>query len=68
MHTLDHKLARRVFDECLRQLSLDEVPLKTGGDRERLVAKLAGLITPAGNDPEAVLSVFLRDIAPAIIA
>ncbi len=68
MHTLDHKLARRVFDECLRQLSLDEVPLKTGGDRERLAEKLAGLITPAGNDPEAVLSVFLRDIAPAIIA
>lgn len=68
MHTLDQKLARRVFDECLRQLSLDEVPLKTGGDRERLTEKLAGLITPSGNDPEAVLSVFLRDIAPAIIA
>jgi aromatic-L-amino-acid decarboxylase len=68
MHTLDHKLARLVFDECLRQLSLDEVPLKTGGDRERLAEKLAGLITPSGNDPEAVLSVFLRDIAPAIIA
>ncbi len=68
MHTLDHKLARLVFDECLRQLSLDEVPLKTGGDRERLAEKLAGLITPAGNDPEAVLSVFLRDVAPAIIA
>lgn len=68
MHTLDHDLARRVFDECLRQLSLDEVPLKTGGDRARLTEKLAGLITPAGNDPDAVLSVFLRDVAPAIIA
>jgi aromatic-L-amino-acid/L-tryptophan decarboxylase len=68
MHTLDLKLARRVFDECLRQLRLDEVPLKTGGDRERLTEKLAGLITPAGNDPEAVLSMFLQDIAPAIIA
>jgi len=68
MHTLDHKLARRVFDECLRQLSLDEVPLKIGGDRERLAETLAGFIKPAGNDPEEVLSVFLRDIAPAIIA
>jgi glutamate/tyrosine decarboxylase-like PLP-dependent enzyme len=68
MHTLDLKLARRVFDECLRQLRLDEVPLKTGGDRERLTEKLAGLITPSGNDPEAVLSMFLQDIAPAIIA
>ncbi|MEV4318095.1 pyridoxal-dependent decarboxylase [Actinocrispum sp. NPDC049592] len=68
MHTLDHQLARRVFDECLRQLSLDEVPLKTGGDRKRLAETLAGLIKPAGNDPEAVLSVFLRDVAPAIIA
>jgi aromatic-L-amino-acid/L-tryptophan decarboxylase len=68
MHTLDQKLARRVFDECLRQLSLDEVPLKSGGDRERLTEKLAGLMKPSGNDPEAVLSLFLRDIAPAIIA
>ncbi|MFI0446677.1 pyridoxal phosphate-dependent decarboxylase family protein [Actinomadura sp. 6N118] len=68
MHQLDQKLARLVFDECWRQLSLDEVPLKTGGDRERLAERLAGLIGPSGNDPEAVLSVFLRDIAPAIIA
>jgi glutamate/tyrosine decarboxylase-like PLP-dependent enzyme len=68
MHHLDQKLARLVFDECLRQLSLDEVPLKTGGDRERLTGKLAGLIGPSGHDPEAVLSAFLADIAPAIIA
>ena len=68
MHNLDQKLARLVFDECLRQLSLDEVPLKTGGDRERLTEKLAGLIGPSGHDPETVLSVFFRDIAPAIIA
>lgn len=68
MHYLDQKLARLVFDECWRQLSLDEVPLKTGGDKERLTEKLAGLIKPSGNDPEAVLSMFLRDIAPAILA
>jgi aromatic-L-amino-acid/L-tryptophan decarboxylase len=68
MHDLDEKLARRVFDECLRQLRLAEVPLKTGGDRERLTELLAGLIGPSGHDPQTVLSVFLRDIAPAIIA
>jgi aromatic-L-amino-acid/L-tryptophan decarboxylase len=68
MHKLDQKLARLVFDECLRQLSLDEVPLKTGGARERLTKKLAGLIGPSGHDPEEVLSAFCRDIAPAIIA
>jgi glutamate/tyrosine decarboxylase-like PLP-dependent enzyme len=68
MHNLDHKLARLVFDECMRQLRLDEVPLKTGGDRERLTEKLAGLIGPASHDPETVLSVFFQDIAPAIIA
>ncbi|KAB2343695.1 pyridoxal phosphate-dependent decarboxylase family protein [Actinomadura rudentiformis] len=68
MHTLDQKLARLVFDECRRQLSLDEVPLKTGGDRERLTESLAGLIGASGHDPEAVLSAFLRDVAPAIIA
>jgi aromatic-L-amino-acid/L-tryptophan decarboxylase len=68
MHTLDKRLARLIFDECMRQLSLDEVPLKTGGDRDRLTGKLDGLIKPSGNDPEAVLSAFLHDIAPAIIA
>ncbi|MFG2000495.1 pyridoxal phosphate-dependent decarboxylase family protein [Spirillospora sp. NPDC048911] len=68
MHTLDHKLARRVFDECLRQLDLDEVPLRTGGDRERVAETLAELVGASGHDPETVLSAFLRDVAPAIIA
>ena len=67
-HNLDEKLARLIFDECWRQLSLDEVPLKTGGDRPRLNEKLAGLIGPSGHDPEAVLSLFLQNIAPAILA
>jgi aromatic-L-amino-acid decarboxylase len=68
MYSLDQKLARRIVDECLTQLSLEEVPLKTGGDREQLAEKLAGLIGSAGHDPETVLSVFFKDIAPAIIA
>jgi len=68
MHQLDQKMARLIVDECLRQLSLGEVPLKTGGDREGLGEKLAGLIGPSGHDPEKVLSVFFRDIAPATIA
>jgi aromatic-L-amino-acid decarboxylase len=68
MHYLDQKMARLIFDECLRQLSLDEVPLKTGGDREGLNEKLAGLIGASGHDPEKVLSVFFEDIAPAILA
>jgi aromatic-L-amino-acid/L-tryptophan decarboxylase len=68
MHKLDQQLARRVFDECLRQLRLDEVPLQTGGNREQLTERLAGLIGPAGHDPQQIISVFLREIAPAIIA
>ena len=68
MHKLDQRLARLVFDECQRQLRLDEVPLLTGGNREQLADRLAGLIGPDGHDPQQVLSVFLRDIAPAIIA
>jgi glutamate/tyrosine decarboxylase-like PLP-dependent enzyme len=68
MHYLDQKMARLIFDECQRQLSLDEVPLKTGGDREGLNEKLAGLIGASGHDPEKVLSVFFQDIAPAILA
>ena len=68
MYSLDQKLARLIVNQCLSQLRLDEVPLKTGGDRERLAEKLAGLIGPAGHDPETVLSVFFSDIAPAIIA
>src|SRR5215472_180689 len=68
MYRLDLKLAKLIFDQCLGQLSLDEVPLRTGGDRERLTEKLAGLIGPAGHDPETVLSAFFTDIAPAILA
>jgi aromatic-L-amino-acid/L-tryptophan decarboxylase len=68
MFTMDTKLARLIIDQCLRQLSLDEVPLNTGGDRRQLAGKLAGLIGAAGHDPETVLSVFFTDIAPAIIA
>jgi glutamate/tyrosine decarboxylase-like PLP-dependent enzyme len=68
MFNMDPKLAKLIIDQCMSQLSLDEVPLQTGGDRHRLADKLAGLIGSAGHDPEMVLSAFFTDIAPAIIA
>jgi aromatic-L-amino-acid/L-tryptophan decarboxylase len=68
MYNVDHKLARLIFDRCLSRLSLEEIPLQTGGDRQRLDYKLAGLIGPAGHDPEAVLSAFFADVASAVIA
>jgi glutamate/tyrosine decarboxylase-like PLP-dependent enzyme len=68
MFNVDRKLARLVFDSCLGRLSLEEIPLQTGGDRRRLDEKLAGLIGPSGHDPEAVLSAFLADVASAVIS
>jgi aromatic-L-amino-acid/L-tryptophan decarboxylase len=68
MFNVDRKLAQLIFDRCMGQLSLDEIPLRTGGDRERLGDVLAGLIGPAGNDPEKVLSTFFSDIASALIS
>ncbi len=68
MFTVDRKLAWLIFDRCLSYLSQEEIPLQTGGDRQGLDAKLAGLVGPAGHDPEQVLSAFFTDIAPAVIA
>lgn len=68
MHRLDQKLALLVFDECMRQLSLDEVPLKKGGNRDLLAEKLTGTLGRAGHDPEAVLAMFSQVIAPATIS
>lgn len=68
MFNMDQKLAQLVFDRCLSYLSQDEIPLKTGGDRQGLDEKLAGLIGPAGHDPGAVLSAFFTDVASALIA
>jgi aromatic-L-amino-acid/L-tryptophan decarboxylase len=68
MFNVDRKLARLIFERCLSQLSLEEIPLQTGGDRQRLDDKLARLIGPASHDPETVVSAFFRDIASAVIA
>ena len=65
---LDPKLARLVFDSCVNRLGLEEIPLQTGGDRRGLDVKLAGLVGPAGHDPEQVLSAFFTDIASAVIS
>jgi glutamate/tyrosine decarboxylase-like PLP-dependent enzyme len=68
MFSVDRGLAQLIFDRCLSRLSLEEIPLQTGGDRQLLAGKLAGLIGPAGHDPEMVLAAFLADVAPAVIA
>jgi glutamate/tyrosine decarboxylase-like PLP-dependent enzyme len=68
MFNVDPKLAQLIFDQCLSYLSIDEVPLRTGGDKQQLEDKLAGLIGPAGHDPETVLSTFFTDVASALIA
>jgi glutamate/tyrosine decarboxylase-like PLP-dependent enzyme len=68
MFSVDQHLARLIYDRCLSYLSQEEIPLRTGGDRQGLDHKLAGLIGPAGHDPETVLSAFFTDIASALIA
>jgi glutamate/tyrosine decarboxylase-like PLP-dependent enzyme len=67
MFNVDRELARLIFDRCLDRLSLEEVPLQAGGDRRRLDDKLAGLVGPAGHDPEEVLSAFFTDVVSTVI-
>ena len=64
----DGDFAELVFDYCRRRLALDPVPLDYGGNAAPSPAVLDGLIGPKPTDPEAVLSVFARELAPAIVS
>jgi glutamate/tyrosine decarboxylase-like PLP-dependent enzyme len=64
----DAGLADLIFDYCRRRLALDPVPLDFGGSAPLRPSVLDGLIGPAPSDAAAVLSVFARELAPAIVS
>ena len=64
----DPGLADLIFDYCRRRLALDPVPLDFGGSAPLWPTVLDGLIGPAPSDAAAVLSVFARELAPAIVS
>jgi aromatic-L-amino-acid decarboxylase len=68
MHTYDSRLADLVFDYMRDRLQLDPVPLDHPGDRTKLDAVLAGLLTATGHDPEHVLTIYADHLATAVIS
>jgi glutamate/tyrosine decarboxylase-like PLP-dependent enzyme len=68
MFVPDPHLETLVFDYCRDRLNLDPVPLDYTGDKERLEAALAGLMSPGGTPAEELLRIFADDLAPAVIS
>jgi aromatic-L-amino-acid/L-tryptophan decarboxylase len=68
MFAFDERLTGLIFDYCRDRLSADPVPLDLGGEFEMTPGALDGLIGPGPKDPEVVLSLFERELAPAIVS
>jgi len=68
MFVYDERMTDMVLAYCRDRLALDPVPLDFGGARESFDEALAGLMTPTGNDPAAVLEVFSDELAGAVIS
>ena len=69
MFVYDEKLTDLIFDYCRWRLSLDPVPLDYGGAvHESLAASLEGLMTPGGMDPAAVMELFDKTLATAVVS
>jgi len=68
MFRFDEDLAELIFDYCRRRLALDPVPLDLGGRFRFTEGDLDGVIGAGPNNPRAVLSVFERELAPAIVS
>ncbi|MEU7899404.1 aminotransferase class I/II-fold pyridoxal phosphate-dependent enzyme [Nonomuraea sp. NPDC049152] len=68
MHSYDERLTTLVFDYMRQRLALDPVPLDHPGEKDKLDAALAGLITPEGADPAKVLDVYDQQLSRAVIS
>ena len=68
MFRFDGELADLIFDYCRRRLAMDPVALDLGGSAPLSPGVLDGLIGPRPNDPETVLSVFEKELAPAVVS
>ena len=68
MFRFDGELADLIFDYCRRRLAMDPVALDLGGSAPLSPGVLDGLIGPRPNDPKTVLSVFEKELAPAVVS
>lgn len=68
MFDFDPGMAEAIFRYCTERLALDPVPLDFPGRRPALDAALDGVISTEGHDPEAVLGLFEKQLAPAVLS
>ena len=68
MFVYDEAMAEAVFSYCRHRLSLDPVPLDHPVPQAVLDAALAGLLTPGGNDPVEILSIFTEQVVTSVIS
>ena len=68
MFEYDPAMTELILAACKKRLSLDPVPLDFGGLVDSLDAALTGLMRPEGNDPAAVLSLFIDKLSTAVVS
>jgi glutamate/tyrosine decarboxylase-like PLP-dependent enzyme len=68
MFRFDADLAELIFDYCRQRLAMDPVSLDFGGSAPPSPDVLDGLIGPRPNAPHTVLSVFEKELAPAVVS
>jgi aromatic-L-amino-acid decarboxylase len=69
MFEYDQAMTDLIFGYCRERLADDPVELDFGGAFPvEFADRLAGVICPEGNDPEAVLGLFAEVLAPAVIS
>ena len=69
MFEFDEAMTDLVFAYCRQRLALDPVELDVGGVFPvELADRLAGVISPDGNDAEGILQLFAEVLAPAVIS
>ena len=68
MFLADERLISLILEYCRDRLVLDPVPLDYSRDKATLDRALDGAITAAGNDPDQVMDVFSRVLAPAVVS
>jgi glutamate/tyrosine decarboxylase-like PLP-dependent enzyme len=68
VHSYDERLTNLVFDYMRQRLALDPVPLDHPGEKDKLDAALAGLMTAKGNDPARVLDIYDQQLSRAVIS
>jgi glutamate/tyrosine decarboxylase-like PLP-dependent enzyme len=71
MHHFDEpteRIAKAVYSYTDWRLRLDPVPLDVGAPRDQLEERMAGLLGPTGNDPEAVLKLYDETVSRAVIS